>query len=255
MKIASFFLAILMASSGRAQQSGTRGVPGGGITAPGFLPQSIFAGPYLTYFNDFITGSDVATNQIGGSGGTCTVNTTYADVNHPGQILLTSPATNGQGVTCGTQSESASLVSPNNATNTWTWETAVDVPVLPGTTAASYQAGLSSSPNTNPWTTGVEFYLSSANSVANDWYCRYGSTSTDSGITAAATTWTRLSITNDGAYVHWYVNGTEAAGCRAPLTAMPSTNQYPASWAVVTLSSVAATMGVDYITLYRTLSR
>jgi hypothetical protein len=229
-------------------------------TAPAFYPQSKTAGPNLNYFDDFITGANNATNVINGSGtasgDSCSVNTTYADINHAGQILLTS-GTGGTttGITCGTQSENPSFITPNSATNTWTWETAVYVPVLPGTTVGAYQAGLTNGPNVNPWTTGIEFYLSSANSVTNDWYCRYSSTSTDSTVAAVAATWTRLTMVNDGTYLHWYINGSEATGCKTAIASMPSTAQYPASWSVVALSSTSVTMAVDYVAVQRVVTR
>jgi hypothetical protein len=223
--------------------------------APAFLPQSRSAGPQFVYFDDFITGANNASNSIGSGGGSCAVNTTYADINHAGQILLTSGTASGNGITCGTQSENPSFVSPNSSSPGWTWETAVYVPVLPGTTAGAFQAGLAATPAVNPWTTGIQFYLSSANSVVNDWYCRYSSTSTDSTIAAVAATWTRLTMVNDGTYVHWYINGTEATACKTVVGSMPSGTQFPASWSSTALSTTAVTMAVDYVDLQRATTR
>lgn len=225
--------------------------------APAFFPQAKSAGPQFVYFDDFVTGANNAANNIGlPTGASCTVNTTYADINHPGQILLTTgTAGTGTGITCGTQSELASFISPNSAALGWTWETAVYVPVLPGTTAASFQAGLTNGPSVNPWTTGIQFYLSSANSVANDWYCRYSSTSIDSTVAATAATWTRLTMINDSTYVHWYINGTEATACKTVVGSMPSTAQYPASWAATALSTTSVTMAVDYVDVQRATVR
>jgi hypothetical protein len=227
-------------------------------TAPAFWPQSGTAGgPYVGYFDDFITGANNASNNIGSpTGASCSVSNTYADVNHPGQILLTTgTGGSGTGITCGTQSEFPSMVTPNSSSANWIWETAVYVPVLPATTAASFQAGLTNGPNVNPWTTGIQFYLSSANTNANHWYCRYSSTSTDSGVSASAATWTRLTMSNDGTYVHWFINGTEATGCKTAVGSMPSSNQYPASWAATALSSTSVTMAVDYVDFQRAVSR
>lgn len=225
--------------------------------APAFFPQTILAGPAFNYFDDFLTGANNASNNIGSpTSASCVVNTTYADINHPGQILLTSgTGGSGTGITCGTQSEFGSFISPNSSSSGWTWETAVYVPVLPGTTAGAYQAGLSGSPSANPWTGGIEFYLSSANSVANDWYCRYNTTPTDSTIAATAAAWTRMTMVNDGTYVHWYINGTEATGCKTAVGSMPSGPQYPASWSAVALSSTSVTMAVDYVAVQRSVSR
>ncbi len=226
-------------------------------TAPGFFPQAKAAGPYSVLFDDYYSGANNASNSIGSpSGDTCTVNTTYTDINHPGNLLLTSgTGGTGTGITCGYQSEAASVISPNSASLGWTWETAVYVPVLPGTTAGSFQAGLSNAPNANPWTTGIQFYLSSANSVVNDWYCRYSSTSTDSTIAAVAATWARLTMVNDGTYVHWYINGTEATACKTAVGSMPSSAQYPASWSATALSASSVTMAVDYVDFQRATAR
>jgi hypothetical protein len=226
-------------------------------TAPGFFPQAKSAGPYSVLFDDFYSGANNASNSIGTpTGASCTVNTTYTDINHPGNLLLTAgTAGTGTGITCGYQSENPSVIAPNSSSLGWTWETAVYVPVLPGTTAGSFQGGLTDGPNVNPWTTGIQFYLSSANSVTNDWYCRYSSTSTDSTIAAVAATWTRLTMVNDGTYVHWYINGTEATACKTAVGSMPSSAQYPASWSATALSATSVTMAVDYVDFQRATAR
>ncbi len=141
---------LLLSAAAAAQQTGPGGVPGAGsggssskaITAPAFFPQSVTAGPYSVLFDDFYSGANNAPNSIGAqSGATCVVNTTYTDSNHPGNLLLTAgTGGTGTGITCGYQSQSASVVAANSATQGWTWETAVYVPVLPGTTAGSFQA-------------------------------------------------------------------------------------------------------------------
>jgi hypothetical protein len=226
-------------------------------TAPGFFPQAKSAGPYSVLFDDYYSGANTSSNIIGSSTtASCAVNTTYTDVNHPGNLLLTAGTSGtGTGITCGYQSENPSVLSPNSGSLGWTWETAVYVPVLPGTTAGSFQGGLTNGPNVNPWTTGIQFYLSSANPVANDWYCRYSSTSTDSTIAAVAATWTRLTMVNDGTYVHWYINGTEATACKTPVGSMPSGPQYPASWSATALSASSVTMAVDYVDFQRATAR
>jgi hypothetical protein len=252
---------LLLTTAAAAQQTGAGGVPrsasSGAITAPAFFPQSITAGPYSVLFDDFYSGANNASNSIGAqTGASCAVNTTYTDSNHPGNLLLTAgTGGTGTGITCGYQAQNASVIAANSATQGWTWETAVDVPVLPGTTAGSFQAGLTGTPNANPWTTGIQFYLSSANGVANDWYCRYGSTSVDSTIAAVAATWTRLTMANDGTYVHWYVNGTESTGCKTVVGNMPAGNQYPASWSATALSGSSVTMSVDYVDFQRAMTR
>lgn len=228
----------------------------GAVTAAGLFPQSVLAGPYSTLFDDFYSGANNASNNIGTpTGSSCLVNTTFTDVNHPGNLLLTSgTAGTGTGITCGYQSESADVITAGSGLG-WNWETAVYVPVLPGTTAAAYQAGLTHTPNANPWTTGIEFYLSSANTVTNDWYCGYGTTYTDTAVAASAGAWTRLSIVSDGTKVHWYVNGTQVCGTGVAVANVPSTSQYPANWSATGLSATSVAMAVDYVTWERAVSR
>lgn len=225
-------------------------------TAPAFYPQTTGAGAYANWFDDFFSAANNSSNNIGSpTGASCSANNTLADANHPGNILLTDgTGGTGTGITCGLQSTSGALVGLN-ATPTWVWETAVKVPTLPGTTAASYQAGLTGGPNVNPWTTGIGWYLSSANGTANDWYCRYSSTSTDSTVAAVASTWTRLTMVQDGTYVHWYINGTEATACKTAIASMPSTTMYAAAWAVTALGSTSTTMAVDYVAVQRAVVR
>jgi hypothetical protein len=226
----------------------------GVVTAAGLFPQSKAAGPYAIWFDDFFSAANNSLNQIGGTGATCSAANTYADANHPGNILLNSNTTSGSGITCGLQSASGAVVGANTSAG-WMWETEVYVPVLPGTTAGAYQAGLSGGPNSSPWTNGIGFYLSSANTTVNDWYIRYGSTSTDCSLAAVAATWTRLTIVNDGTNVHWYVNGAQC-GAGVTLGSMPTSTMYAANWSAVTLTaSTAVTMAVDYVDFQRAVSR
>jgi hypothetical protein len=251
---------VLTTVTALAQGIGGTGVPGADgfdqpVRAPSFNLQSVSAGPYSVFFDDFFSGANNASNVIGStSTASCTVNTTYTDNNHPGNLLLTSgTGGTGTGITCGLQSESPSVISPNTSQG-WMWETVVYVPVLPGTTPGSYQAGLTHTPNANPWTTGINFYLSSANSVVNDWYCAYSSTYTDSTVAATAG-WVRLTVVNDGALVHWYVNGTQVCGSGVAIASMPSSAQYPASWSATALSATSVTMAVDYVDWQRAVTR
>jgi hypothetical protein len=208
-----------------------------------------------TFFDDFYTGANMASDPIGSpTASSCSPSNTYTDNNHPGNMLLTAgTAGTGTGIVCGLVSENNSVTSANTAQG-WTWETAVYVPVLPGTTVGAYQAGMAHTPNANPWTTGIGFYLSSANGVANDWYCRYNSTSTDSGV-AATVAWTRLTMVNDGTNVHWYIGGTQVCGTGVAIGSMPSTTQYPAVWSATALSGTSVTMAYDYINWQRAVSR
>jgi hypothetical protein len=223
----------------------------GVVTAPQFNVQSKSAGPQFELFDDFYSAANLTTISIGSpTGQGVAANVTYTDVNHPGNILLTS-GTGGTGTGL-TAYEVVEIVSPNSALG-WTWESALYVPVLPGTTAGAYQAGMANVPNAEPWTTGVGFWLSSASGVANDWYCRYSSTATDS-TQAATVAWTRLTMVNDGTKLHWYINGSEVCGTGVAIGSLPAAAQYPA-FTTTAKSATSMTMAVDYVTFQRAVTR
>jgi hypothetical protein len=226
------------------------------VTAPGFFPQSGAAGPQTVWFDDFYSTANNASNNIGlPVGASCVANNTLADANHPGNLLLTTGSGGlGTGITCGLQAASGTLAGLN-AGPAWTWETAVNVPSLPAATAASYQAGLVGMPNRDPWTTGIEWYLSSVNGTPDHWYCRYGSTSIDTQVPAVAAAWTRLTMINDGDRVHWYINGTQVCGNGVPAANVPSNTMYAASWSATSLCSGNSTMAVDYVNFERAVVR
>jgi hypothetical protein len=228
---------------------------GAAVKAPGFFPQSVTAGPYSIFFDDFYSGANMTGRPIGSATtDTCVTSNLYTDINHPGNILITAgTAGAGTGIVCGLISENPSLTRANTSSG-WTWETAVYVPFLPGTRAGSYQTGMAHAPNVNPWTTGIGFYLSSANAITNNWYCRYSSTSIDSHV-AATVAWTRLTMVDDGALIHWYIGGTEVCGTGIPIARLPSTTQYPAVWSATTLSGTNVSMAYDYINWQRVVIR
>lgn len=238
----------LCAMTALGQSQGGQGVSGGGLKAPGFFPRSIYAGPYTSYFNDFLDSAQMTTQSIGSpSGNSCSTSTTFLDNTSPGNYsAIAGTGGTGTGEACVTAGAIFGMFNASTAPP-WTWETRVIIPVLPGTTVGAYQAGLVHTNTVNPWTTGIGFYLSSANGVANDWYCRYGSTSTDSTIAAVVSTWTRLSLYDDGVNVHWYVNGVEATACKTAIASMPTTALL-SSWTSVALSGTSVTMGLDYVT-------
>jgi hypothetical protein len=228
------------------------------LTAPAFYPQSISAGPYLNYFDDFLTTDGVTSQSIGSpSGGNgCALNNGYQDVNHPGNIYaISGTAGSGTGTVCTLLGTKQPITTPAGTLG-WTFESVVDVPVLPGTTAAAYQVGLANALTANPWTTGEGFYLSSANGVANDWYCEYGSTPTliDSGVAATAGAWTRLTYVSDGSLAHWYINGTQVCGSGVALSNLPATSQLP-GWAATALSTTSVFIIADYLSLQRNVVR
>ena len=232
------------------------GVMTGAPTAPQWNLQSTSAGPYAMYFNDFFSFSDLQGASIGSpSGNGCSFVNTYTDVNHPGNIVLVSgTGGTGTGEVCGiTQGSNGPIFTPNTSLG-WTHEMAVYVPVLPGTTVGAYQAGMAGTSNANPWTTGIGFYLSSANGVANDWYCEYGSTYTDSTV-AATVAWVRQTIVNDGTKVHWYLNGSEVCGTGVAIASIPSATMKIGTLTAVALSGTSINFGADYVNFRRNVVR
>ena len=119
-------LILLSCQMALGQGVGGNGVPGG------FVPQPGAAGPNSTFFDDFYTGANMASDPIGSpTSDSCSPSNTYTDNNHPGNMLLTSgTAGTGTGIVCGLVSELASIASANTSQG-WTWDTAVYVAVLP----------------------------------------------------------------------------------------------------------------------------
>jgi hypothetical protein len=242
--------AIALTCTARSQVGdGHVGVPGGAQVSPGFFPQSIYAGPYAGYFDDYLTSANVSVGSaLSGGTGSCAASTAYLDNTSPGNISITgiTTATGSEGWGCLTAGGIYQLFDAATAPS-WTYETRVQWAALPGTTAASYQVGMVHTYLASPWTTGIGFYLSSANANANHLYCEYSSTLTDSTISAVASKWTRLSIYDDGVNVRWYVNGVEATACTLPIASLPTSALYMAFTAVPTNTSTTITMGIDYL--------
>jgi hypothetical protein len=219
-------------------------------TAPSFNPQSGAAGPNSVYFNDFYYNADVVAAGIGSpSGNGCNL-VGALDVNHPGVIeVLSGTGGTGSGIACIVGNQQTVFAPQSTA---WTWETVVKPVALPGTTAGSFQAGLVTTENANPWTTGIGFYLSSANGNANHWYCRYGSTSTDSTV-SATTAWHRLTIVNNLTNVLWSVDGVQV--CSVAVASVPSTNMFVSTWTATALSGTGIGLYVDYLNFINTVTR
>jgi hypothetical protein len=229
------------------------GVP---ITAPAFIPANTTAGPQQYLYDDFYTAVNAATGVIGTpTGQSCAATNTNGNINHPGQLLLTSgTGGTGTGEACFVGTGGAGDFNLNTAPS-WLKESDVFVPVLPGTTAGAYQFGSSNSTSANPWTVGVGFYLSSANAVANDWYCEISTTYTDSTVPAVAATWTRLTLVSDGTNLHWYINGTQVCGTGTAISGIHANNMPAGAWTVTALSATSVTMAVDYLTSTRAVVR
>lgn len=226
-------------------------------TAPGASPTSA-----STYFNDFYSAQDTQCFTQGAVvGAACDTQLSDNDPNHPGTFrLLTGTGGTGTGYvmiisSANAPSAATPLRQPWIATNLWTAEQDVQILVLPGTTAATYQAGLLATATNDPF----YFQLSSTLGVANNWYCTYGTsgapTNVNSGVTAVAGAWTRLTIKTDGAFFHWYINGVEVCPGIA-VSVMPQTSTWwPMYDQVLARSGTSVTMGLDYVYFTRQVSR
>jgi hypothetical protein len=225
-------------------------------TAPAFYSQSISAGPYSTYWNDFYSTADISGNAIGSpTAAGCSILTPNTNANHPGLLSVASgTASSNTGEACSISNTLQRSIIGNGATPLWTYETDVDVVVLPGTTAGQYQAGLVLQEAASPWVATVSFDLSSANGTPNDWYCNNAGTLTDSTIGATAATFVRLSLHNDGTYVHWYINGTEATACKTALASITSSAMLM-SWSATGGTASSNLMYVDYVNWQMNVTR
>jgi hypothetical protein len=221
-------------------------------------PQFLVASVPVAYRDDFFTTNAITSSSIGSpSGQSCATSTTFLNNNSPGNLsAISGTAGNGTGEACVGAGGAYSIFNAATAsTEPWSWDTRVIVPVLPETTAGSYQAGMVHTFASSPWTDGIGFHLSSANGAANDWYCRYGTTSTDSTVAAVASTWTRLQVYSDGWNVHWYINGVEACGLGGVGIGSMPTAVLASAWTSVAGSSTSVTMGIDYEDFKMAVSR
>ena len=225
------------------------------LSISGSIPSA--SGPNQTFYDDFVTGTAVFPYNIGSpTGNSCLLDQNVVVLNHPGIVsVISGTGASGTGASCTltTGIGGPGFVVPNQAIP-WQYETEVNVPVLPGTTAAQYQFGLGGAPTLMPWTSGnMWFYLSSTNSVANDWYCGYASTYNtpvlvDSTVAATTTGWPRLSMVGDGTKVHWYINNVEVCGTGVAVGSVYAPYPSPAVWQAVTLtSSTSVKLLVDYV--------
>lgn len=228
--------------------------------APGWQLQTGSAGNSQPFFDDYYalgTYSTAGTAIGSASGGdNCVVaTTTYVDANHPGNLTLNSgTGGSGTGFQCGPDNVLGTASLP--ATAVWNWESPVLVPVLPGTTAGTYYAGVSHTTGTATWSNvSGNFYLSSANGTPNNWYCGIGGTAsyTNSGVAATAVTWTRLTITSDGTNVRWYINGSLVCGPTAAFNNAQLVS--PTQYAVIAGTSTSLAFAVDYGYFYHALTR
>jgi hypothetical protein len=226
------------------------------VTAPSFLPSSVTVGPGLSYFNDFIDTNWTAVSigaATGGNGCTLSPGNGLGQNNVGVMAIASGTGGAGTGEGCYPGGNVLDFFTPNSSLG-WTEEASVFVPVLPATTAATYEVGISAGTATVPWTTGYGFYLSSANAVQNDWYCMYGSTYTDSTV-AATVAHTRLSMVSDGTNFHWYINGTQVCGTGTALSGMPSNTTHIGEAAAVAGTATSVVFQLDYYLMQRAIVR
>ena len=189
----------------------------------------------------------VAINGASVSTTNCAANQAPVDGNHPGEISVISGATSAEGVSCSNNNNGwQALTGLQTPWRPWYYETEVNFPVLPGTVAHAYQVGLTNSDTVNPWTNSEAFYLSSANANANHFYCEYNVTPTlvDSGVSAVANTWYKLTITDDGYLLRFFINGTQVCGSVVAANATAGASYISAS--SVALTGTSEFMVQDY---------
>jgi hypothetical protein len=207
----------------------------------------------VTYYNDLIDPAGLGFTDINGSSLTQLTGCAPAnalDNNHPGELAITTGATSGKGVSCTSNSLGTALQTPWHP---FYFESVVLFPVLPGSVNSAYQVGLGAGLTANPWVDNETFYLSSANTNANDFYCDYnsGSNLTDSGVTASANIWYRLTITDDGQFLRFFINGTQVCG-NAILAANTSPSPFYVGGSATALSTTSEYMLMDYIIFQQT---
>lgn len=244
-------LALAQRSSGGGRgATSTAGVP---LTGPSA------SGPNRAgYFQDFMGGqaTGVGLTNIGSPSGQANglQNGAGNDFNAPGNWQQNSGTVNGTGVQAEFSASSGQAI-PGLTAGVWYWERRLRINALPSTTAAAYEEGLTGSLGVAPPTTNVvgSFYLSSANSVPNDWYCRTPGGSIDTGI-SATTSFVRLSMYGDGTNLHFYINGTEISGCKVAQSGVYGGSGYSSS-ATVALSTTNVSKFIDYDSFYAVVSR
>ena len=236
----------------------------GNAKATQFNYPTVSAGPNGQEFSDLFTTSGLGSGLVGSCPATCTagtfaVSSAEQDINHPGTVAITSgfsSTANGAGEYFIGESSGTYAALSLNTSPGWTFDTIVYVPVLPATTAASYEVGLYHNPGTLQNSGGGQgFYLSSANGVQNDWYCSYGANvNTDSGVAATAA-WTHLSMVQNGTNLLWYIKGVQVCGTGIPIASVTSITSYT-NWKVVAQTeTTAVTMYVDEFVFQRNLTR
>ena len=236
----------------------------GPVTAPGFFPTTITSGPYENFFADFVgdQGSCWAATNIGSpTGASFAANSTLSgtsDIQHPGQIRGVSGTASGNtGVAYECSGSNSNLQSSLNSSSVgWVYQTSIFINTLPLTTANSVQAGLVNAATASPWTTGIAFYLSSANSgfvSANNWGCEFSSTITDSG-TLATVGWHTLTMVNNLTDVLWYVDGVHQAACDVAVASISSALM-GLGYTITAGTATSISMWVDYVNFQRKVSR
>lgn len=230
------------------------------LKAFSFIRSSLSSGPGLDYIEDFLagTGGMYTSANIGSpTGHYIGVGTVINDANRPGILRLYSgTAGSGIGVACYLNygSTSGPFAALNGALG-WLYETTIQIDRLPSAgsgTGGNYQAGLASTKVQSPWTDGVGFILSTANTNKDNFYIRYGTTSVDTGVTAVANTWYRLTIVSDGVNVNFYINGVSVGTVAA--SSLPN-GQMAASYTSVPSSAVGSNLYIDYVQMQRNVVR
>lgn len=209
---------------------------------------STFNSPPSTYFDEFLTLSNISGGTYGAGSGNSLTLTSSQDANHPGQALLTS-GTGGSGTGEGASLAGASF-SVTNLDTAPAWKMATDVK-LSTLTNARFLWGAPNNFNAAPT---VGYYIYYDSSVGANWQVvtAAGATTTqDSGIAASASAFVPLRIESDGTTVSFYINGTLAKTSTTNFT----NSALRLSWQAVALSASSITLAVDYFSWWRNVSR
>ena len=142
------------------------------------------------------------------SGNSTSAVMTGVDASHTCSLNVISGTVSGAGEAVEVSGNSSPITALQTGTGSTTqpWQWSADV-YLGTLTSAAYWIGITNS-MTSVMPSGDAIFFDSTVSATN-WQCKWGSTVTDSGVAAAATTWTDLAMTSDGTTARYYIGGTQ----------------------------------------------
>lgn len=220
-------------------------------STPSTTSTAFAAASSSSYFVDFLQNIGSFGGSIGAASGNSVApgSLTGLDENHPGNVQLIS-GTGGSGT-----GEYFYLGTTYNAYNldrvpAWAVSTNFYISTL---TSARYVCGFLNTIAANPVTDG--FYMVYDSSVGTKWLGITVSSSTattvDTGVAAAATTWTSLGMSMDGTTVTFYVNGV----AKGKSTTNLKSGALRWAWQAIGLSASSVNAVTDYFSWSRAVTR